>query len=210
MENAPDSVRKILQAFIQCVCEVGIERATYRLVARRSGVSLGLVQHYFPTKNKLLVRAMMEVVEQMREARPSTSEDATVYDFLENHFIAWLPLTENLRNEFPFMLEYWRFTLRDMELRAETPQWEELSSRALDAVESVLASGQAWSPLSREDLANVLTATMAGLALRIALFPDYFTDAKVHSLLRQTLEALVKVPDSRSEDHRLEEVGRAT
>ena len=50
--------------------------------------------------------------------------------------------------------------------------------------------------------ADVLTATMQGLALRMIIFPDFFTAARVRSLLRQTLEALIRTSSPRIQSDR--------
>lgn len=52
---------EMVQALIELVADGGMEAATVRRVANRAGVSIGAVQHHFPTKTTMLVAAANEL-----------------------------------------------------------------------------------------------------------------------------------------------------
>ncbi|WP_187971284.1 TetR/AcrR family transcriptional regulator [Aquibium microcysteis] len=66
----------LIEATLDCVAADGIEGATLRAIARRAGVTAGLIRHYFPGKEDLLQAAYATIVERMT-AQALASLDAT-------------------------------------------------------------------------------------------------------------------------------------
>lgn len=58
--------RAIVRAAIEVIAEVGIARATHRLIADRAGVPLGSTTYYYPTLDDLVGQALREVTETAR------------------------------------------------------------------------------------------------------------------------------------------------
>src|SRR5262249_56995578 len=56
----------ITQALLRIVAERGLEQASVREVAAGAGVSIGTVQHYFPTTDTMLAAAYQEVPRSIR------------------------------------------------------------------------------------------------------------------------------------------------
>ncbi|GAA2002346.1 TetR family transcriptional regulator [Nocardiopsis rhodophaea] len=55
--------RRLLEAAVECLSEVGFSGATVGAVARRAGVSRGAAQHHFPTREDLLTAALLHMSE---------------------------------------------------------------------------------------------------------------------------------------------------
>lgn len=49
--------KKIINAVLECICSTGIERITLEMIARKAGVSKGIVSYYFGNKDSLLLDA---------------------------------------------------------------------------------------------------------------------------------------------------------
>ena len=60
--------RRLLEAAIECLAELGWTGSTVAVVAERAGVSRGAAQHHFPTREDL-VTAAVEYVAEERTAR---------------------------------------------------------------------------------------------------------------------------------------------
>ncbi|WP_097197202.1 TetR/AcrR family transcriptional regulator [Blastococcus aggregatus] len=58
---------EILAAAEVVIAEVGIERATHRLIAERAGVALGSTTYYFPTRRDLVAAALERATRVLRE-----------------------------------------------------------------------------------------------------------------------------------------------
>ncbi len=54
-ERTAETKKKILNAAIDCIFDVGYEGTSIKLVADRAGVSKGATQHHFPTKSDLMI-----------------------------------------------------------------------------------------------------------------------------------------------------------
>jgi AcrR family transcriptional regulator len=63
-EDYTQSQERLLQATLEVVDEVGIERATTRLIAGRAGVNIQLIQYYFGGKDGMLEEAQRYVIEK--------------------------------------------------------------------------------------------------------------------------------------------------
>lgn len=55
--------RRILDAAMRCVGEVGYSRATIREIARYADITSGSLYHYFPNKAELVKAAFMEIAQ---------------------------------------------------------------------------------------------------------------------------------------------------
>ena len=71
LENMPkigmQSIRKqqLIQATLAVINEVGMQHASIALIARKAGVSNGIISHYFRDKNGLLEAAMRHIQYQL-------------------------------------------------------------------------------------------------------------------------------------------------
>ncbi|VEB97599.1 Fatty acid metabolism regulator protein [Cedecea lapagei] len=60
--------RQLIDATLNAINEVGMHDATVAQIARRAGVSTGIISHYFQDKNGLLEATMRDVTTQLRDA----------------------------------------------------------------------------------------------------------------------------------------------
>lgn len=67
--------QELIQATLDCIAEQGVHAATVREIARRAGVSPGLIRHHFQTKEHMIEEAYRATMAGMtalsREARDS-------------------------------------------------------------------------------------------------------------------------------------------
>ncbi len=124
-----DQIRRpswpILDAAVVVISRRGVDRARLADVAEEAGVSLGLVQHYFRTRERLLIETFRREQERISEIW---------YDAVPSGSDPLLRLTEYLRLASPdggdaaatpfdpgwsFWLEFWSKANRDEEIRAE-------------------------------------------------------------------------------------------
>ncbi|WP_161982949.1 TetR/AcrR family transcriptional regulator [Candidatus Frankia alpina] len=94
--------RHIAQAVFRVTASHGVEAVSLRDVAAEAGVSMGMVQHYFRTKDEMLLFALdhMRVrVAARLHARLAHLPDATPRDIARAVFIELLPTAEDSRAE---------------------------------------------------------------------------------------------------------------
>ncbi|CAK6500514.1 HTH-type transcriptional regulator BetI (plasmid) [Pantoea sp. Nvir] len=85
--------RQLIDATLETINEVGINDATIAQIARRAGVSTGIISHYFKDKNGLLEATMRDITRQLRDAvairlRPlaDASTEARLCAIVEGNF----------------------------------------------------------------------------------------------------------------------------
>ena len=66
MAVADDSTRRrLLDAAIACIVDDGFYRASSNRIARRAGVTWGVIQHHFGTREKLLLEVVREGIDDL-------------------------------------------------------------------------------------------------------------------------------------------------
>jgi AcrR family transcriptional regulator len=66
MSNGNPREAAVTEAVLAIVAERGLDQVSVREVATAAGVSIGTVQHYFPTKEQMLAAAYTEAVRRIR------------------------------------------------------------------------------------------------------------------------------------------------
>jgi TetR/AcrR family transcriptional repressor of bet genes len=109
---APIRRRQLVEAAIAVIHERGFANATVARIARRAGISAGLVHHYFRDKDDLLFTTMRHLLAELRadavarlaKAREPRQRLCAIIDacfgeaqFEEQVFSAWLALYGNAR-----------------------------------------------------------------------------------------------------------------
>ena len=62
-ERSRTTRRRLLDAAVECLAELGWSGSTIAVVAQRAGVSRGAAQHHFPTREELFTAAIRHVAE---------------------------------------------------------------------------------------------------------------------------------------------------
>jgi AcrR family transcriptional regulator len=76
-ERSANTRRKLLDATIQCLYELGYHQTSTVIVTERAGVSRGSMLHHFPSKADLMMAAANHIREQRREAHRAVREKLT-------------------------------------------------------------------------------------------------------------------------------------
>ena len=84
----------LMEATIDCICDMGFHRASTNEIVRRAGVSRGAMLHHYPTKRDLLVAAFAWVHEEI-----SADVEALVRDAQQNDF-EWSNLLDEMMTRY--------------------------------------------------------------------------------------------------------------
>ena len=55
MKPRPDTRARVIQAAVDCILDEGFYRASSNRIAERAGVTWGVIQHHFGTREALLI-----------------------------------------------------------------------------------------------------------------------------------------------------------
>jgi AcrR family transcriptional regulator len=180
----------LTDALLRIVAERGLDQVSVREVASAAGVSIGTVQHYFPTKDEMLATAFAEVVRQVRTRLASVELGDDVRLNLSNVLREFLPLDARRSEEARIMLA---FATR----AATSPALAEVQRSVLGEILEALSEAFARAAHGRVDAAeakraaHIAIAAADGLALHAVSAPGWISRRQLAAALELLLDRLV-------------------
>ena len=162
---------------VEALSQIGYQQTTVAEVARRAGVSKGVVTYYFPARDDLLWAVVAAVFASVGEHVGSRLGDVPPRRFVATYLEAWVDYYRAYRWEMAAIAELWT-SFRDANGRPHLDARTLGQERAL--VEAALAAGQAEGTLgdfSPRVMAVTLKAALDGLLAQLALEPALDLDA---------------------------------
>jgi TetR/AcrR family fatty acid metabolism transcriptional regulator len=162
---------------IDALNEVGYQQTTVAEVARRAGVSKGVVTYYFPARDELVWAVVATVFASVGEHVGSRLADVPPGRFVATYLGAWIDYYRSCRREMTAIAEIWT-AFRDASGRPHLDARTLGEERAL--VEAALTAGQVAGTLgdfSPRVIAVTMKAALDGLLGQLALDPALDLDA---------------------------------
>ncbi|MEU7842025.1 TetR family transcriptional regulator [Micromonospora sp. NPDC049114] len=139
----------IADALMRVAADQGLEAVSLRHVATEAGVSAGMVQHYFRTKDEMMTFALSVVRERSQvrvtEAVAGLGENPSPRLLLRTMIAALLPLDEHTRDDGRVALAFLAYTavrpLAAASLRADTAQLAAFIASVLPSNDAAAAAG---------------------------------------------------------------------
>lgn len=163
----------------------GLQGVSFRQVASEAGVSVALVQHYFGTKENLLVRTLeiqsAELASRILARVASLGTDASPLDAVRTVAVSFLPSDDESRAA---MLLYHGFAaaaLTDDALRISDAFANERNLRAVMTAQltTALEAGQITGRVDPPTEARAIVSMILGLSLTVLLGGMSADDAEV-------------------------------
>jgi AcrR family transcriptional regulator len=161
--------QRVIDAAVACILEEGFYRASSNKIARRAGVTWGVIQYHFGTREGLLLAvseysaaefdaafANAEITGATLRERLESFADVMWHYYRRPEFLAYMQLTVNLSHD-PTAAKRTRESLRDVQVRF---------ARHLDRLmRAVLGDDVDPDSDLAERLSGLLFSTFRGLAL---------------------------------------------
>jgi AcrR family transcriptional regulator len=181
--------RDVSAAVWRVLAADGFGGLTLRAVAAELGATTGLVTHYFPSKQALIVHAL-EVAETHTRALVPSLEGAHGLEALRAALASVLPLTPEATEINRVWVSSWGAALADPELRAlEKARYKRWRARLKPLVVEAQSDGD-LPPGDPDDLVAALAAFTHGLVVQALFDPRLFPHKRLLHLLTNHLEAL--------------------
>jgi len=181
------SVRgEVVAAVIAIVAESGFEGLSVRAVAARAGVSVGAVQHHFPTKAEMLTAAMASIAAGAAERY---GELENIEDPAERlHTLADRLLPKDSDNT---VARVWlalagRATVDDAAAEVYANLWGRMRNGL-----RLLLPAAGGSPATAEDDATELLALLDGLALSIIAEDSRISPSRARQIAHRRVDELI-------------------
>jgi AcrR family transcriptional regulator len=180
----------LTDALLRIVADRGLDEVSVREVAAEARVSIGTVQHYFPTKDRMLAAAYAEVVARIRSRLERVPRGADVRQNLAAVLAELLPLDEGRIAECRIHLA---FAAR----AATTPELARTQRAALAEIHSAVTDAftTAWGPAVPRATcglaAHAAIAAADGLALHAVSSAGWPGPRRQRASLELALDALI-------------------
>jgi AcrR family transcriptional regulator len=160
-ERTAETRRRILDAVVESIAELGFQRTTATEIAKRAGVTWGAVQHHFGAKGGILEAVLEDTFERFEARVADIATDAPlarrVALFVER---AWEHFASpHFRSTFEILLHHGKG--EDEEV---PPHWQEKIFRVFDRVFEHLFSSTGLPRRERAALHQYAVAELMGLA----------------------------------------------
>jgi AcrR family transcriptional regulator len=163
--SGSDTRRQVIDAAIRCILEQGFYRASSNAIAERAGLTWGVIQYHFGTRERLMLAVLQEGTRRLAdELSTATITGATLTERVEEFFdilaryyaspdyLAFIQVLVNLGHD-PRTSEQTRQTL------------SELNDRANPEIKRLLTKVFAGTGIRRQDLRNLLFHALRGLSI---------------------------------------------
>jgi AcrR family transcriptional regulator len=160
-ERTAETRRRILDAVVESIAELGFQRTTATEIAKRAGVTWGAVQHHFGAKGGILEAVLEDTFERFAERVGEIETDAPlarrVALFVER---AWEHFASpHFRSTFEILLHHGKGDGDEV-----PPHWQEKMFRDFDRVFERLFADSRLPRRERAALHQYAVAQLVGLA----------------------------------------------
>jgi AcrR family transcriptional regulator len=180
---------ELLEAVWRIIPRAGIAAATTRAIAREANVSNGVLSHYFPDKDSLLIEALRTAYSRAQGRMREVTRGLVGLDAVRAIMLEALPLDETRLVEAQVGVSFWGLSLGNERLvevmRAEWERfWDVLSFR----VDEARSLGQLADDVRPDDLTHELIVLVEGISAQAVLYPSRVPSKRQIEILDSILE----------------------
>jgi len=184
-----DTKNKIIAAAYQVLAEQGFEKASTKEIAKQAGISQGLINYYFSSKEDLMFEIFHLESARYIEEMNKISEIPVNENFIRQA----LAVPKNMVHQYPDWHRL-RFELFAIGLRSEAGRKE--IQQSLEAGKQQVLKSLNTLPINesinKKALASIINITIDGLALEQMADPDFDIDAAYLTLIELLETYLLK------------------
>ncbi|MFD8973810.1 TetR/AcrR family transcriptional regulator [Streptomyces sp. NPDC059593] len=191
--------RQIADAVSRLITAHGLDAVTVARTAATAGMSVGLVQHYFRTKDEMLLHAFREISARIRarvdeRIRGGVEHKRPIARVMAEVMTEYIPLDEARRAEYRVTRAFAGRALDAPALAAvDTEAARELREDIARAVHNGKECGEVDDDVDPAAAAVRLAAVMEGLALQVYREPEGAAEAAVIPFVAPLLQAELAV-----------------
>ncbi|MDX3110109.1 TetR/AcrR family transcriptional regulator [Nonomuraea angiospora] len=183
--------REVLSAARRVIVRDGIDAATTRAIAKEAGYSNGVLAHYFADKDEILLSALRQSHQRIRERLTRKVEGASGLAALRELLLDNLPLDAERTQESRLEVSFWSRSLASERLaEVQRTEADELRAVVRDLLAQARSAGELRTDDNLDDLTEHLLALVDGLSLHLLLYPGRLRRVDVERLMLQALDRL--------------------
>ncbi|WP_433516335.1 TetR/AcrR family transcriptional regulator [Nonomuraea sp. CA-143628] len=183
--------REVLSAARRVIVRDGIDAATTRAIAKEAGYSNGVLAHYFADKDEILLSALRQSHQRIRERLTRKIEGATGLAALRELLLDNLPLDAERTQETRLEVSFWSRSLASERLaEVQRAEADELRGAVRTLLGEARAAGELTTDENLDDITERLLALVDGLSLHLLLYPGRLSRVDLERLMLATLDHL--------------------
>jgi len=105
----------IVRVAAEIIAELGIERATFREIATRAGVSKGVVEHHFQDKSDIVRKTLQWLNQRALEREQRATRHRTGLEALRQRMLSLLPTRPEIVREWKIRVHYWSMSFSNQD-----------------------------------------------------------------------------------------------
>ena len=192
--RATPAVRReaLVDATLRCLKQFGHEGVSVRRISAAAGVSIGLINHHFPSKSGLVAETYETLALSLLESIRNQAENKAVSprDRLSNFFRAWFAPEILDPQLFNAWLVFWSMVAHSAEIRAVHFRTYGKYRSVLESMLGQLVDSGAAPAFKLRPAAIGLSALLDGLWVELSLSPTVFKPRDAIALCEDWVNAL--------------------
>lgn len=193
--RAAPAVRReaLVEATLQCLKQYGHEGVSVRRISAAAGVSIGLINHHFPSKSGLVAIAYQTLALSLQESIKAQAEKrAAPRDRLSGFFRASFAPDVIDPQLFNVWIVFWSMAAHSPEISAVHDRTYRKYLSILECMLGRLVESGAAPPFKLRQAAIALSALLDGLWVELSLNPSAFKPREAIALCEDWVNALCK------------------
>ena len=174
---------EVVEGAFRLLARDGVEGFSMRAVAQEAGCTIGLINHWFASKDEVIDAAVARAIDDALARSRAALDNGTA---VEDGLTQFLPLDETRVSELRIWLAFWAMSISRPDLN------ERHNVRAAE-LRKLLKKDATSAGVSSDRIAkavDVLMPLVDGITVNALLDPDYWTPSRQLKALRTALDAL--------------------
>ena len=182
----------LVDATLRCLKQYGHEGVSVRRISAAAGVSIGLINHHFPSKSGLVAEAYETLALSLQESIRRQAEDRTAAprERLSGFFRASFAPELLEPALFNVWLVFWSMVAHSPEIRAVHDRTYGKYRAVLESLLGQLSQSNAAPPFKMRQAGIALSALLDGLWVELSLSPGAFKPRDAIALCEDWVTAL--------------------
>lgn len=175
---------QLADVIVGIVAERGVDAVSVREVAARAGVSIGTVQHYFPTKDQMLAFAVDRVGEHVVARMQKITAGRSIGEGMRKVLLELLPLDTRRTDEAKVWLSFLTRAIFTPDLLRRAQQTgRAIEEQVADTIRRAQELDDATPDIDADRAAKVLYTLIDGLTTRALTDPERIDPAETTAIL---------------------------
>lgn len=177
----------------QLIADQGIETVTFREIAKASGHSKGIIEHYFEDKSDLVSASLDWANNRYYERAAKAVKGKTGLAAIEARLLSTLPMDKAIRMEWKIRLVFWTMACIDPELNIQQrSRVEKTTAHFISDLKAAVRKGERVSKTKLEHQAQRLLFTIYGLSCAAVHNPDSYNVRRLKKEIHYIIDELKK------------------